>query len=228
MAVPLDGGATYGEATAFSSSASVALSGADGLYTIAVRVTDLAGNTSVIVQKVRLDTSGPAISAALTPSSTGTSYDLGASLTFTSGASDVSGIAWSSARLDGVTWIASSSALDIYSLNAGTHTIVVTAADGAGNVSTRTVTFEVHATVPGLIGAVTRGNSVGLVSSSQASQLTTKLQAAQTALGRGDYATARWYLNAFVTQVQWSGKAIDTVYAARLVNWAQDLLARLP
>jgi hypothetical protein len=229
LAVSVDGGATYGATTAYASGVAATLPAADGLYTVAVRVVDLAGNVSVFTQSVRLDTAGPSVSAALTPPGLSGSYDLGASVTLTVAATDVSGIASLTARLDGSISLANGSSLDLFSLNAGTHTIVVTAADGVGNVSTQTLTFEVHATVGGLLNAVAYGRAHGLVSSSQQNQLTSILQSAQTALASGDSATAKTRLNSFVTQVQsQSGTGIDAAFAARLVNWTQDLIAHLP
>src|SRR5207253_8055915 len=92
LAVSVDGGATFGAATAYSATAAATLPAADGLYTVTVRVVDLAGNVAVITQSVRLDTAGPAISASLTPPGASGSYDLGAPVSLTTGAADVSGI----------------------------------------------------------------------------------------------------------------------------------------
>jgi hypothetical protein len=228
VAVSVDGGATYGAPTAYAASVAATLPAADGVSTVAVRVTDLAGNVSVFTQAVRLDTAGPSVSAALTPAGSSGSYDLGAVVTLTVGATDVSGVASLTSRLDGSISLANGSSIDLFTLNAGTHTIVVTAADGVGNVSTQTLTFAVHATIDGLLNAVVYGRARALVSNQQQNQLTTILQSAQSALASGDSATAKGRLNAFVTQVQsQSGTGIEATFAARLVNWTQDLIARL-
>ena len=145
------------------------------------------------------------------------------------GATDVSGVPSITARLDGSISLANGSSLDLFTLNAGTHTIVVTAADGVGNVSTQTITFAVHATIGGLLNAVAYGRARALVSNQQQNQLTSILQSAQTALASGDSVTAKSRLNSFVAQVQsQSGTGIDATFAARLVNWTQDLIARIP
>jgi len=44
----------------------------------------------------------------------------------------------------------------------------------------------------------------------------------------GNHTSAKSYLATFVTQVQTgSGTTINSAYASLLVNWAQDLIARL-
>jgi predicted negative regulator of RcsB-dependent stress response len=58
--------------------------------------------------------------------------------------------------------------------------------------------------------------------------LLAKLQAAQTAIERGQKATAIAQLNQFISMVQGdAGKKIDAGLAGRLASWAQDLIGRL-
>src|SRR5207247_10052239 len=119
-------------------------------------------------------------------------------------------------------------ALNLFTLRAGMHTIVVAATDGLGNASSTTVTFEVHATVQGLLGALAYGATNKLIGNQFQSTLTSVLQSAQSALNAGSVAGAKSYLNSFVTQVQQASSAkIDLAFAALLVNWALDLIARL-
>ena len=187
-------------------------------------MTDLAGNVAVFTQTVRLDTTGPAIAQAL---SGGTNVDLGAASSFTYAASDVSGVASTSTTLDGATSVASGAMLNLYTLTAGTHTIVVRAVDGAGNVSTVTVSFALRPTILGLVNAVAYGVAQGAIAKNTGSSLTTTLQSAQSALARGDATAARGYLNSFISQVR-NGAAskLTPSYGALLVDWAQDVLGR--
>jgi Ca2+-binding RTX toxin-like protein len=229
MAFSTDGGTTFGTAQAYAGLASVTLTGADGLYTIAVRVTDKAGNATVVKQSVRLDRSGPATTYSITAPANGGSYDVSQAVTLSYNATDVDNVASLTAMLDGATSLVSGTSFNTESLMAGVHTIVITGKDGLGNVSSTSISFQVHATLYGLYTAVSDGVTRGQVtSSSVASQLQSDLQSAQAALFAGNHTSAKSYLATFVTQVQTgSGTTINAAYASLLVNWAQDLIARL-
>jgi hypothetical protein len=111
--------------------------------------------------------------------------------------------------------------------HAAAHTILIPATGTLGNVPSAMVTFEVHATVGGLITAIKDGTAAGRITSNT-NQLLTKLQAAQAALARNDLASARSMLAVFINQVRsQAGKGIDAGYAALLVNLTDDLLGRL-
>ena len=113
--------------------------------------------------------------------------------------------------------------LDIDTLKAGAHTIVVTAVDGLGNKSSTTLTFTVHATIAGLINAVNDGAAKGLITATEKTNLLWYLQKAQGS------AAPRTFLSQFVWEANnQSGKAINAAYAALLVNWGNDLIARTP
>jgi hypothetical protein len=225
-AISVDGGTTFGTTTAYAPTASASLPAADGLYTVVVRIVDAAGNIAFLSQTVRLDTTGPAVSASVAGGTNG-SFDLGQTATYTASATDVSGVASTAANLDGATTITSGSTINLYTLTAGGHTITITATDGMGNVSTTTVTFQIHATIAGLTNAVNYGNANGLVSSSIQKTLLSTLQSAQAALNGGNTASAKSYLNTFISQVKGAGKAITSSYATLLLSWAQDLLVRM-
>jgi hypothetical protein len=106
---------------------------------------------------------------------------------------------------------------------------LITATDALGNVSTVTITFQVLPTCAGLINAVYDGVARGLVSSTMQSTLLAALQSAQAAINNHNNPSARNNLNSFIAQVQaQSGKKIDAGYAALLINWAQNLISRLP
>ena len=153
LAVSTDGGATYGAAQPYAATATALLVGPDGEYTVAVRVTDGAGNTFTTSKQVRLDRTGPVINP--TSPLNGRVLDVSEVITFGYSTSDVSGVASSSATIDGHS-IANGGTIDAGLLSAGAHTITITATDALGNVSARTITFRVEATIAGLIHGSTR------------------------------------------------------------------------
>jgi hypothetical protein len=228
VAISTNGGLTYEAGQAYTTTASATL-GADGLYTIAVQVTSNAGSVATVSKQVRLDRTGPAISYSITAPTNAGSYDVGQVVTLTDSASDIDNVASIGAVLDATTTVTSGVAFNTETLAAGTHTIVITAKDGLGNVSTTTLTFTVHATIAGLTTAVNDGVTHSkILSSTVATQLKAYLSSAQSALTAGNHTSAKSYLASFVTYVQQqSGITINAAYAALLVGWAQDLIARL-
>ena len=180
-------------------------------------------------KQVRLDRTGPAITYSITAPSNAGSYDVGQTVTLNFGASDVDNVASVSAVLDGAVWLTSGVGYSLEALSAGTHTIVLTAKDGLGNVSTTTITATIHATVAGLTRAVSDGVVLSKITSSiTSSQLLSYLSGAQTALNANNHASAKTYLASFVTLVQaQSGLTINAAYAVLLIGWTQDLIARL-
>jgi hypothetical protein len=220
MAVSTNGGSTYGAAVAYAASTTASLTG-DGLYTIAVKVTDVAGNASVITTTIRLDTAPPVITASLPAPTNTTFYDVGKKITLTYGATDVDN-ATTTVVLDGGTTIVGG-VIDIDTLTAGTHTIVVTATDGLGNTTSKTLTFTIHATIQGLINAVNDGAARGLITPAEQASLVWYLQ---KALGSG---AKHNFIGSFNYEVNYqSGKAISAAEAALLLSWGTDLYARTP
>ena len=110
--------------------------------------------------------------------------------------------------------------IDIDMLNAGTHTVVVTSTDGLGNTSSVTITFQIHATVAGMIKAVNDGAARGYVTAAEQANLIWYLQKAVAPQTKQRLSQFIWEANSQ------SGKAINATYAAHLVNWAQDLYNR--
>jgi hypothetical protein len=229
VAFSTNGGSTYGAAQAYAATASLPLTGADGLYTIAVQVTSNAGNIATYAKQVRLDRTGPTITTSMTAPTNAGSYDIGQAVALTYSASDTDNVASASAVLDGATSIASAVAFNTESLTAGAHALVITAKDGLGNISTTTITLTVHATVAGLTTAVNDGvTHAQITSSSVATQLKSYLSSAQSALNANNHVSAKTYLASFVSLVQaQGGVTINAAYAALLVSWAQDLIGRL-
>jgi hypothetical protein len=228
MAFSTDGGATFSSAVAYATTGAVTLPAANGLYAIVVRVTDLAGNSTNVSQTVRLDTIGPAVSYSLAPPPSSGSYDLGTNPVLTYSATDVDGISSISATADSGSTVTSGGTINLYTLSAGAHTVVISATDGVGNTSSVTVTITVHASIAGLKNAVNYGNSSGQISNSTVSSLLSTLNSAQTALSAGQNASAKSYLNSFSSQVSSAGSnKIASSFAALLINWTSDLVARL-
>jgi hypothetical protein len=225
MSVSLDGGA-YSAPVAYSSTVTVTGIFGDGTHTVSVLVTDKAGNTVVVTRTFVLDTTGPGISSAISAPGNGAAYDISQKITLTYGATDpASGLASVSATIDGKAW-ASGTALAAFSLAAGAHTVVITATDAVGNVSTSTFTIIVHATVAGLQAAVTAGVSSGAITaSSVASSLQADLTAAQNALAANNHPAAQTALASFVSHA--GSNKITAAYAALLKAWAADLSAAL-
>ena len=132
---------------------------ADGTHTIVASETDAAGNTATATVSFTLDTTAPTITEALA-SDTGTSAtdhvtsnatltgtgDGNATVTFTEGAS-VLGTA--TAVADGG-WNFTPTGL-----SDGTHTIVASETDAAGNIGTATLSFTLDRTAPAVTESLT-------------------------------------------------------------------------
>jgi hypothetical protein len=220
MTFSTNGGATYGPWVAYAATAAVTLPAADGLYNVAIAVIDVAGNTSALMRTIRLDRTAPVITASLPAPTNGTFYDVGKKITLTYGATDVDN-ATTTVMIDGKVTVVGG-VIDIDTLTAGTHTIVITATDGLGNTSTKTLTFTIHATISGLINAVNDGAARGLITSSEQSLLIWYLQKALQNGPKIRIGQFNWEVN------YQSGRAINSAEAALLLSWGNDLYARTP
>jgi hypothetical protein len=230
MAFSTDGGMTWTPVESYGAFGAVALGTTDGLYNVAVRIVDLAGNITLATQQVRLDTTGPTI---VDPYMNGLLYDVGQTITLSFAVSDPDNVGWISSSLDGST-VASKLissqivvSISVDGLAAGNHVLIVTAKDGLGNQSSVTVQFTVRATAQGLVNAFNDGISQGKITGNQTNTMN-KLQAAVAAMQRGDRAGAKTALQTFINQVQSNlGKGIDPTYGNRMIAWANDLIAHL-
>jgi hypothetical protein len=166
---------------------------------------------------VLLDTTGPTISASLSAPQNAIGYDGTADVAISASATDISGIASTTLTLDSTTTITGTS-IDIDTLAAGTHTLVVKSVDGLGNASTVTLSFQIHPTIAGIIAAVNDAAARGLISSAEKTTLLSILNS--TTL------TVTTRLNNFITEVgKQSGKAITSAEATILTSWAKDDLS---
>jgi hypothetical protein len=218
-AVSTNGGTSYAASVPYASTVTTSLSGGDGLYTIVVKLTDVAGNVGTYSQTVRLDTTGPTISASLSAPQSTIGYDGTADITISASATDQSGVSSLKIVLDSTTTITNGT-VDLDTLLAGTHTIVVTAVDGLGNTSTQTLTFALHPSRKGIGNAVNEGVKSGSITSSEASTLLSMLNNTANSLATD--------LNNFLAEVKrQSGKAITSAEATILTSWANDDLTTL-
>ncbi|HEY2541514.1 MAG TPA: hypothetical protein VGH92_00530, partial [Gaiellaceae bacterium] len=185
----------------------------DGVLNASVHETDVNGNSTTVAGAPWLkDTTPPTVVASLAAANNGTWYDVGTPITLTWTASDGG---------SGVVSSSGSKTIDVDSLLAGTNTVTITVADRVGNVTTVTLTFQVHATLKGLVNAVNDGVARGYIASATASSLIATLQSAMN----GNSAHAK--LPVFISAVQSaSGKTITAAYATLLLSWANDLLSR--
>ena len=127
-----------------------------------------------------------------------------------------SGVKSISATLGGETF-ESGDSVELFNMSLGTHTLTVTAVDNAGNSDTKTVTFNVIATIDSLIALVEKFHDLGYINDGDFKNgLLAKLYAAKAKIETGQareaknyLKTARNILNAFINQV----KADDHVAA---------------
>ena len=211
------GGTVVLDASGFATVILDASTLADGSATVNAFYVDINGYTNAATAGVVKDTRPPTVALSLQAPPTTNSgwYDVGAVISLTFSGSD--GI---SATLDGSA--ISSGSLDLDTLVAGAHTIVVRGFDVAGNVTIQSITFQVHATLAGLLAAVKDGARKGFITAAELTTLTSLLQQAMN----GN--SGRIKLPAFTAEVKLqSGKAITAGYAALLLNWAADLQIRL-
>jgi hypothetical protein len=218
MAISTNGGTSFGPSQAYATSAAVSLAGGQGIYTIVVKLVDVAGNTSTYTQTVRLDTIAPTISASLSAPQQTIGYDGTANITATYSATDISGVSSLTAKLDGASF--SASTINIYTLAAGTHTLIITAIDGIGNTGTTTLTFSIHPSLVGVEDLVLAGYGAHAYSSS----VETTLLGYLTSTANSVKTNLTNFINAVSADSK--SKVITAAEAALLTSWAQDLYNR--
>ena len=217
--VSTNGGATWAPVKTSLSSVSVSLGSGDGLRTIEVRVTDVAGNTTTSTLVVRLDTTRPTISASLSAPQSTIGYDGTTNIGMTISSSDLSGVASMTILLDSTTAL-SGNTINVYGLLAGTHTIVITAVDGVGNTATQTITFQLHPSRKGIAAAVNAGGASHAITAAEQSTLLSVLGNSANSLSTD----LKNFIAAVTSQY---GKAVSAAEAKVLLSWAQDDLKTL-
>lgn len=183
----------------FGNSVSFPIS-AEGITTITYITWDNAGNSESHTLAVNIDKTNPNLNIT-SPLAQNYLHTQTVPATWT--VSDtLSGIASSSGTLDGIP-VTNGQTLDLFTLTLGTHTLVVNAADNAGNTVQASVTFNIVVTIDSLIAATQRTCSLGWISKVGSCQsLLAKLRAAKVSLGRGQTQAARGQLNAFLNELR--------------------------
>lgn len=146
-----------------------------------------------------------------------------------SASDDASGIAAGSpsATLDGAP-ITNGATLQPLMLALGSHTLVVSAVDNAGNSASRAVTFQVKATIDSLTAAVNLYVGRGQIAAATSRSLLSLLSDAKAALARGSVTAARGDLVDFENKVKaQSGKGVAAAAALLLVADTDSVLAAL-
>ena len=201
------------------------LSGPDGTYQVQFNAqdrchTEVAQNRSFV-----LDTTPPVVTFTQPSQIQYTTDQLSSIQYSTSDGSLGSGVASNSVTFDGAP-ATNGQVLDMFLLNPGVHTIVVTATDNVGNSGVTTQTFTLRATAAAMLSNLDRARALGLIPNNGAyNGLRAKLEAAQSAHLRGDHPTEWNILGAFINQATAkSGNGMDAATATRLIAFAQDII----
>jgi hypothetical protein len=95
-------------------------------------------------------------------------------------------------------------------------------------VTVERVTFEVHATIEGLICAVERAVDEGLIRPELENSLLVKLYAARASRERGQVTPQLGQLRSFTHELaSQRGKKIAATFTDRASGWTNDLIARV-
>jgi Beta-propeller repeat/FIMAH domain len=201
----------------------------EGATTVLARATDNSGNVESPPSSavIRIDTLAPVVSVS---SPEPRDYLHSDTVTLNFSAIDASsGVAAGSpsATLAGTTR-ANGETIQLLTLPLGTHSLIVSASDVAGNSSQQPVTFRIVATIDSLIAAVNVYSTQGKIDSNTRKSLLAKLSDAKSALDRGAVTAARGSVRDFIDQcTAKSGKGIATDAAAVLVTDGQYVLTTL-
>lgn len=204
----------------------------DGTHTVAVRATDVSGNTTppdgYASSTFLVDTTPPVITVQQPQP---VPYAHSATLVLDYSADDGAGSGVHSvvAKMDGATILAGhglASGQVIHLLTEmllGPHTFTVDATDNVGLSATASVAFSVIVTPESI------KDDVGQLAANHAQSLLAKLDAAAKARARGQCGTAASIYQAFVNEVQaQTGKKIDAAAAQILIADASYLIAHCP
>ena len=217
----------------------------DGAHKLSVACTDNLGNPSTLDETDIVDDTAPVIT--INAPIAAQSYLHPNFLTLDFQAIDLlSGLKTLGAKLDSIT-VDSGKKIDLYTLPLGIHTLMVTAVDNLGNGSSKSVTFNVTATIQSLMASVNRFVAEGKIDKQGCKdgndqhggnnqlggkcipgKLLDDLKDAQTALNRGRTRLAIEYLNEFIEHVKaQSGKHISSAAAKLLIDDARWVIAGL-
>lgn len=212
------------------------LSGADGPYTVDMFATGNNGMVEVThTTTVVLDNTAPVITIV---QPTATDYPHSAVLTLNYSATDGtgSGVASTTASLDGSTTLAghglaSGQAINLLTeLALGPHSFSVQSVDHVTNSSIKSVSFNIVVTADSIKDDVNIFTAAGLIKSPGIpTSLLAKLNTAADLRAQGKCAQAANLYEAFINELQaQSGKGVDPVAAAIMIADAQYLIAHCP
>jgi hypothetical protein len=203
----------------------------DGRYVLETRAGDpchAASSAPVETTEFVLDTTPPVI-AVTSPAPEGREFDTDDQFPIswtTDDGPDGSGVASESATFDGAA-AANGQPVDTFLLDAGVHSVVVTAADNLGNSGSLTRTFRVRATSASLLSNVVRACEEGLMSNrGTCNGLQAVLRAAVASHDRDAHRpTEVNQLGAALNIVDaQTGRGIEPEFGARLRGWLTDLI----
>lgn len=151
-------------------------------------------------------------------------------LSFQFTAVDPSGLAAGSpsATLESIP-VSNGQQINLFTLSVGTHTLTVTAVDTAGNLGSKSVTFEIYATIDSLMAYVDYFRQNGSINDGNFYKaLQNTLREASEAQLRGNVKTTRNKLNDFIDKVKAQiGKHIESSAANLLIADTQYVLIGL-
>ena len=137
-----------------------------------------------------------------------------------------SGVSSESVAFDGAP-TSNGAVIDMFFLNAGIHTAVVTATDNIGNTGDTAKSFRLRATSQSLRNNVDRAFQLGLISRLDVYKgLVDKLDTAVKLHARGKHSAEVDMLVSVHDQLlAQRGKGVDAAFADRMVGWVDDLIA---
>ncbi len=198
--------------------AAIPLAGlSEGEHVLAVEAEDEAGNVANKTVTFTLDATAPTIEVgAPTESRYGHHEQVEIDVTVSD---EAAGVASTTLTLDG-TAVQDGDILDLVVLPLGEHVLTVRAEDRVGNVSERSVTFTIEATITSLRALVERFAAEGSISDpGVAESLLAKLNAAAASQAAGRSSTAAGQVGAFISEVSAQrGIKIDTAAADILLT----------
>ena len=120
----------------------------DGIHTVTFKATDNAGNTTTKTATVKVDTTAPNLSPAVSSGTQGANGWYISAVTVSANAGDAaSGVARVEHKVDGGEW---QDGATVTVSSDGVHTVKFKAVDNAGNTTTKTLTVKVDTTAPSL------------------------------------------------------------------------------